>query len=88
MALPISLLIILGPGIVVAETFAGSSVLSTTIALHPGFPGESIPVKIEIENRKFLPLTWLRTVDPWPKAVGPEGRGCPCPEFLSGPGFL
>ncbi len=35
------------------------------------FPGESFPVTIEIENRKALPLTWLRAVDPWPMAVGP-----------------
>lgn len=35
------------------------------------FPGEQFPVSIEVENRKILPLSWLRIVDPWPKAVAP-----------------
>ena len=36
-----------------------------------GFPGEEVDVRLEIENRKFMPLSWLRVRDPWPKAVGP-----------------
>ena len=24
------------------------------------FPGEQVPVRLEVENRKFLPLSWLR----------------------------
>jgi len=36
------------------------------------FPGERVPVRLEVENRKFLPLSWLRIEDPWPLAVGPE----------------
>ncbi len=36
------------------------------------FPGEQFPVSIEIENRKVLPLSWLRIVDPWPRAIAPE----------------
>ncbi len=39
---------------------------------HRGFPGEQIPVQITVENRKFLPLSWLRAEDQWPTAVGPE----------------
>jgi hypothetical protein len=37
-----------------------------------GFPGERFPVRLEVENQKWLPLSWLRITDPWPKAVGPE----------------
>jgi len=36
-----------------------------------GFPGELTSVQMEIENNKLLPLSWLRFLDPWPKAVGP-----------------
>ncbi|MDH5607096.1 MAG: DUF58 domain-containing protein [Anaerolineae bacterium] len=35
------------------------------------FPGEEIPAALEIKNNKFLPVSWLRARDPWPKAVGP-----------------
>ena len=88
MALPISLLIILG----LASWWRKHSLdhLSYRRRLHytRGFPGESIPVKIEIENRKLLPLTWLRTVDPWPKAVGPEGEDVLAPSFSPDLGFL
>lgn len=37
-----------------------------------GFPGETMQVQIEVENDKFLPLSWLRVEDSWPSAVGPE----------------
>jgi len=37
-----------------------------------GFPGEQIPIQITVENRKFLPLSWLRAEDQWPTAVAPE----------------
>lgn len=37
-----------------------------------GFPGEIIPVRVQVENRKLLPLSWLRVIDPWPLAVGPQ----------------
>lgn len=36
-----------------------------------GFPGERLSLKIEVENKKLLPLTWLRMNDTWPQAVGP-----------------
>ena len=35
------------------------------------FPGEEIEVRLDVENRKLLPISWLRVRDPWPKAVGP-----------------
>jgi uncharacterized protein (DUF58 family) len=35
------------------------------------FPGEEIEAQIIIENRKLLPLGWLRVEDEWPMAFGP-----------------
>jgi uncharacterized protein (DUF58 family) len=35
------------------------------------FPDEEVTAHIEVENRKLLPLSWLRIRDAWPKAVGP-----------------
>lgn len=52
------------------------------------FPGERIPLQIEIENRKLLPLTWLRVQDPWPKAVGPEADDILAPTHLPDQGLL
>jgi uncharacterized protein (DUF58 family) len=37
-----------------------------------GFLGETIQMQIEAENRKFLPISWLRVQDPVPVAVAPE----------------
>ncbi len=53
-----------------------------------GFPGEHNQVRIEIENRKFLPLSWLRTQDPWPKQVGPEDEATLAPSHIEDQGFL
>ena len=36
------------------------------------FPGEEVPLRLEVENRKLLPLAWLRVQDPWPKAIAPK----------------
>jgi uncharacterized protein (DUF58 family) len=52
------------------------------------FPGESVPLQIEIENHKMLPLTWLRVQDPWPKAVGPEQEDVLAPTHLPDQGLL
>lgn len=37
-----------------------------------GYPGETVDVQMEVENRKFLPLPWLRVQDSIPTAIGPE----------------
>ncbi len=34
-----------------------------------GFPGEKTNFFVEVENRKKLPISWLRTIDPWPAQV-------------------
>ena len=52
------------------------------------FPGESFPVKIEIENRKLLPLSWLRVQDPWPKMVGPEDEDILAPSHIPDQGYI
>jgi len=53
-----------------------------------GFPGERVETVIEVENRKFLPLSWLRVEDPWPHAVGPEDETVLAPSHLPEMGFL
>jgi uncharacterized protein (DUF58 family) len=52
------------------------------------FPGEKVPLKLEIENRKLLPLSWLRVQDPWPRAVGPEDEDLLAPTHLPTEGML
>jgi len=44
-----------------------------------GFPGEHTSLRIDIENRKWLPLSWLRVRDPWPQAIAPEEQGALAP---------
>ena len=48
--------------------------LTYTRRLHfrRGFPGESISFQAEVENRKILPLPWLRLRDMWPNAIAPQ----------------
>lgn len=52
------------------------------------FPGEVFPVRIEIENRKLMPLSWLRVQDTWPAAVGPEDEDVLGPSHLPEQGVL
>jgi uncharacterized protein (DUF58 family) len=37
------------------------------------FPGETIDMTIEVTNRKFLPLSWVRFRDEFPLVISPEG---------------
>src|SRR3972149_5182192 len=55
---------------------------------HRAFPGETVPLRIEIENRKLLPLSWLRVSDPWPRAIGPEDEEILAPSHIIDRGFL
>ena len=52
------------------------------------FPGETVPLKVEIENNKPLPLSWLRSEDPWPIAIGPEDEDLLAPSYLPEHGLL
>jgi uncharacterized protein (DUF58 family) len=53
-----------------------------------GFPDERIDLKLDIENRKLLPISWLRVEDDWAKAVGPEDEEVLAPSHISDRGFL
>ncbi len=53
-----------------------------------GFPGESIPLRLDIQNRKPLPLSWLRVEDPWPHAVAPLDEEVLAPSHLPDQGLL
>ncbi len=52
------------------------------------FPGELVPLRIVIENRKLLPLAWLNVQDPWPKAVGPDQEEILAPTHIPDQGLL
>ncbi len=49
------------------------------------FPGETVEVQIIVENRKLLPVGWLRVEDEWPLACAPAEEGrldeAPTPEI-------
>lgn len=53
-----------------------------------GFPGEKTSVRVTVENNKLLPISWLRTSDGWPNAVGPEDEGILSPSHIQDHGFL
>lgn len=53
-----------------------------------GFPGEHFDLRIEIENRKLLPVSWLRVRDTWPRAVGPEDVSILAPTHVPDQGAL
>lgn len=52
------------------------------------FPGEEVEVRVEIENRKILPLSWLRVQDPWHKLIGPKDESILAPSHLPDQGYL
>ncbi len=53
-----------------------------------GFPNEILPMKLEVENRKFMPLAWLRVLDLIPYQVGPEDESLLDPTHLPEQGLL
>jgi uncharacterized protein (DUF58 family) len=53
-----------------------------------GFPGEETSVQIEIENRKLLPVSWLRIQDPWPRNIGPTDESVLAPSHIQDQGLL
>ena len=53
-----------------------------------GFPGEQLSVKVEVENRKLLPISWLNAVDLWPLNVAPTDESILAPSHLEDSGEL
>jgi uncharacterized protein (DUF58 family) len=53
-----------------------------------GFPDERIKLQIDVENRKLLPISWLRIQDDWDRAVGPEDEEVLAPSHIPERGFL
>ena len=53
-----------------------------------GFPQEIIPVTMEVENRKFLPVSWLRVEDRCPNAIGPVDESLLLPTHTPDVGVL
>jgi uncharacterized protein (DUF58 family) len=52
------------------------------------FPDEEVPVRLDVENRKLLPISWLRIRDPWPKSVAPLEEETLAPSHISGVGEM
>jgi uncharacterized protein (DUF58 family) len=56
------------------------------------FPGERVWLTVQIENRKLLPVPWLRIQDEFPQAVSPvdpeSGEGLLVPSHEQERGFL
>lgn len=88
LALPVTVLIILGLARWWQNNSLSEVVYRRRFHYIRAFPGESFPLKLEIENNKFLPLTWLRVQDPWPEMVPPEGEDVLAPSFTQGQGLL
>ena len=53
-----------------------------------GFPGEQVDLQVEVDNRKLLPISWLRIQDDWEKAVGPIDEDILAPSHIPERGFL
>lgn len=49
-----------------------SVVFQRRLSYPRGFPGERLSLRLEVENRKFLPLPWLRVLDLIPYVIAPE----------------
>ncbi len=56
------------------------------------FPGERVRLTVQVDNRKFLPVPWLRIRDEFPRAVSPvdlqSGEGLLAPSHEQERGFL
>ncbi len=53
-----------------------------------GFPGERIDLALEIENRKIMPVSWLRVQDHWDRAITPEEQSSVAPSHLPEKAYL
>lgn len=53
-----------------------------------GFPGEKITLRVEVENRKALPVSWLRATDPIPLEIGTGDLSLLAPSHMEEIGYL
>jgi len=53
-----------------------------------GFPGETVELRLEIENQKILPISWLRIDDLWSKEVAPVDENFLIPSHLPSLGYF
>jgi hypothetical protein len=53
-----------------------------------GYPGETLVLKAEVENRKFLPISWLRVLDLVPNPVGPQDESQLIPTHIPDLGMI
>jgi uncharacterized protein (DUF58 family) len=53
-----------------------------------GFPGEASQVSIQIANLKVLPVTWLRSMDLWARAVRPTDDSVLTPSHMPDVDYL
>jgi uncharacterized protein (DUF58 family) len=53
------------------------SIVYTRKIIYPnGFPGDQTEITIRMQNKKWLPLSWIRMTDIWPKEIKPiHGSG-------------
>jgi len=87
-ALPVSILIILGLSKWWQRHAFDDVIYRRRFHYIRAFPDERFPLKLEIENKKLLPLSWLRIQDPWPEMIAPEGDDTLSPSHIQGEGFL
>ncbi len=53
-----------------------------------GFPGEKTQVRIQVENDKWLPISWLKVTDPWPLDAPPTDKEALAPSHIPTLGAL
>ena len=87
-ALSTSLFVILGVAVWWQKHALDGVTYRRKLHYNRGFPGEKTSLQVEVENRKLLPLSWLRTQDPWARAVGPEDEEVMAPSHIPDRGFL
>jgi uncharacterized protein (DUF58 family) len=87
-ALPTALMVILGLAAWWRNHALDQVIYHRRFHYTRAFPGEEFPVRLEIENKKLLPLSWLRVQDPWPLAVGPKDETVLAPSHIQDQGFM
>ena len=53
-----------------------------------GFPGEKTQMRVQVENKKWLPVSWLKVSDPWPLEAAPTNADVLAPSHIPNQGFL